>query len=105
MEGAVVGPPQLIAAKKRVATQGVCHRHRMPGILHEARMVVAARLEQRRCQWLQRVVRLASVLLVGYFEGIDSERRIACRTADSLAARSLVRDTMTARWLLLPFGC
>src|SRR5262249_47723009 len=30
------------------------------------------------------------LLLVGYFEGIDSERRIAWRAADSLAVRSFV---------------
>jgi transposase len=30
-------------------------------------------------------------LLVGYFEGIDSERDIAWRAADSLAVRSFVR--------------
>src|SRR6266446_4509289 len=31
------------------------------------------------------------LLLVGYFEGIDSERGIAWRAADSLAVRSFVR--------------
>jgi transposase len=31
------------------------------------------------------------LLLVGYVEGIDSERSIACRAADSLAVRSFVR--------------
>ena len=31
------------------------------------------------------------LLLVGYFEGLDSERGIAWRAADSLAVRSFVR--------------
>ena len=31
------------------------------------------------------------LLLVGYFEGIDSERGIACRATDSLAIRSFLR--------------
>src|SRR5258708_5285564 len=35
------------------------------------------------------------LLLVGYFEGIDSERGIAWRAADSLAVRSFVRLALT----------
>src|SRR5580704_8018692 len=34
-------------------------------------------------------------LLIGYFEGIDSERGIARRLADSLALRQLVRISLT----------
>jgi len=34
-------------------------------------------------------------LLIGYFEGIDSERGIAWRLADSLALRRFVRNRIT----------
>src|SRR6185369_13086504 len=37
------------------------------------------------------------LLLVGYFEGIDSERGIAWRTADSLAIRAFVRIGLDER--------
>ena len=42
-----------------------------------------ARLGRPRCAW-----ELFWALLVGYFEGIDSERGIAWRLADSLACGS-----------------
>jgi hypothetical protein len=41
-------------------------------------------------RWAGRVCRRASIfdcLLIGCFEGVDSERRIASRAADSLAPR------------------
>ena len=47
-----------------------------------------------RRSWADRVWRLAGIfgsLLVGYFEGIDSERGIAWRATDSLAVRSFLR--------------
>ena len=34
------------------------------------------------------------LLLVGYFEGIDSERGIAWRATDSLAVRSFLRPSL-----------
>ena len=37
------------------------------------------------------------LLLVGYFEGIDSERGIAWRAADSLAVRSFLGWASTRR--------
>jgi hypothetical protein len=37
------------------------------------------------------------LLMVGYFEGIDSERGIAWRASDSLSIRSFVRIALDAR--------
>jgi transposase len=42
------------------------------------------------------------LLLIGYFEGIDSERGIAWRAADSFALRDFLGSAWTARRPIIP---